>query len=278
MRGRDGPGRAGGGEQAAGCTPYARTVDWVVWGIVAVLGVVLLWGAVSPRSQWSVLTSWSVSDVHANEPGAAGLGWRRLINAIGVLGVLAVLGSGVDPAILQPARNVRAPSAVESMWGTPVPQLVDRIVIGRLAASPGVVATPVLGYQLIGDEPADYLREMRHFSMLGNEAPLGYVGDSHRDAVSVLASADLVVNVRGPLLCIPREVVVIETEKSVQIAVYYGLPDPADGTLPDNVASCPENAPITGSVLIPIKLALPVAGRAVQGLDGTSLPAVAMVR
>jgi hypothetical protein len=62
----------------------------------------------------------------------------------------------------------------------------------------------------------------------------------------------------------------------VQIGIYYGLPDPADGSVVDHTKGCPPGAPVTASLLIPIALSAPVGDRQVQALDGTPLPGVAI--
>jgi L-aminopeptidase/D-esterase-like protein len=97
-----------------------------------------------------------------------------------------------------------------------------------------------------------------------------------------IGSASIVVHVRGPVLCIPKSAVVIETETTVQVGVYYGLPDPLPGpdgsvTPVDSVAGCPADAAVTGSVLVPLQLSAPVGDREVQSLDGTPIGRVQVV-
>jgi len=255
-------------------------VTWV-FGIIAVsLGIFFIWGLLAPRSQWRVLTSWSVSDPHANEPGGAAYGWRRLLSGVGVLGLAAVGVVSATPELLAALpQEERVTTPVEVMWGSPPPQLVDRSVNGSLAPTPGLVPVPVLGYQDLDelDELPTYLINMRHFSLLGDGSPAGYIGSYPGDGYSGVGPADLVVNVRGSVLCIPREAVVVETETTVQIAIYYGLPDPApaaDGTPappPDNAAGCPAKGAVTGSVLIPITLISEIGDRTVETTDGDAI-------
>jgi hypothetical protein len=82
------------------------------------------------------------------------------------------------------------------------------------------------------------------------------------------------VKVNGPLLCIPRRVTVIETPERVQLAVYYGLPTPSDGAVPNNVTGCPLEDDVTGSVLVPIALSDPIGKRTVESFDGAPLTLV----
>jgi hypothetical protein len=78
-------------------------------------------------------------------------------------------------------------------------------------------------------------------------------------------------------LCIPRAAVVVESDTTVKIGLYYGLPDSADGSPVDNTKGCPINSPVTASLLIPIDLTAPVGDRTVESLDGTELPSVRVV-
>ncbi len=141
----------------------------------------------------------------------------------------------------------------------------------------GLVDEPLLGFQSFADITPEYVRLLPPFSLLGNINIPGYVGSKAGADQSAWGAASLVVNVRGPLLCIPREVVVIETETAVQIAVYYGLPDALSGNPPDHVAGCPLEGVVTSSVLVPIELSAPVGNRQVQNLQGNPVPEVKLV-
>lgn len=74
--------------------------------------------------------------------------------------------------------------------------------------------------------------------------------------------ATIVVHVRGPLLCVPRAVVVSESDDEVQIGVFYGLPNGVAGS-GDVAVDCAPGGAVTGSVLIPG--AAGVAGRRANG-------------
>lgn len=250
----------------------------------------LLWGLVAPRSQWRVLSAWSVSNPHAHEPSGASYGWRRLLSAVGVLGLLLVGALSAAPGVLAALpQTERVVSPLQQMWGTPTPQLVDRSVYGSSAPPAGLVEFPVLAYQDLDelDTLPQYLLDLKHFSLLGDESPRGYIGNTPAKGFSGVGPADLIVNVRGSVLCIPREAVVIETEATVQIAIYYGLPDPEptpgadedapEPPAPDHVAGCPLDDPITGSVLIPITLTSVLGDRTVETVDGTEIRKVAVV-
>jgi hypothetical protein len=69
-------------------------------------------------------------------------------------------------------------------------------------------------------------------------------------------------------------VVVVETEETVQVAVYYGLPNSADGSPVDHIAGCDPADPLTGSLLIPVQLSGPVLDRTVIDLAGNEIPFV----
>ena len=259
-------------------------MTWVFGVIAASLGIFFLWGLLAPRSQWRVLSAWSVSNPYTHEPGGASYGWRRLLSGVGVLGLglVAVLSAapGVIAALPQEERAV---PPVQQMWGRPAPQVVDRSVYGSSTPPEGLVEFPVLGYQDLDelDDLPQYLLDLKHFTLLGDETPPGIIGRTPAKGFSGIGPADLVVNVRGSVLCIPREAVVIETETSVQIAIYYGLPDvepdpdaPEDAPAPpapDHVAGCPLDDPVTGSVLIPITLTSELGDRTVETVDGAEI-------
>lgn len=261
----------------------------VVFGVLAAsLGVFFLWGLVAPKSQWRVLAAWSVSNPYAHEPGGASYGWRRLLSALGVLGIAVVTVLSAAPGVLAALpKEERLVPPVEQMWGTPAPQLVDRAVYGSAAPPEGLVEFPVIAYQDLDelDELPGYLLGLRTFRLLGDPTPPGYIGSPPGEGFSGVGPSSLVVNVRGSVLCIPREAVVIETETTVQIAIYYGLPDPVPDPnapdvappAPDHIAGCPADDPLTGSVLIPITLAAGLGDRSVETLTGDSIRKVELV-
>lgn len=255
-------------------------MTWVFGAIAVTLAIVFVWGLVAPRSQWRVLSGWSVSDTFANEPGRGGYGLRRLISALGLAGVAVVVIIGTTPLIEQRLRPPPpALTALQVMWGTPSPQLVARVIRPAAAPPEGLVGMPVLGYQVLDrtkDLP-EYLIDLKPFSLLGDSSIPGYIGAAPEAGTSAYASADILVNVRGPVLCVPRQAVAIETETTIQIGIYYGLPDSTDGSAVDHVAGCPSDASVTGSVLIPLVLSAPIGSREVQTLDGTPIAGVRVV-
>ncbi len=246
--------------------------------VAATLGGLLVWALLAPRSNWRSLTGWSVSDTHRHEPGAGSYGLRRLVAGLGALGlatVLIVASSSLLRNLPQPAAPE---SAVQQMWGAPDPQVVNRVVTGLGAPPADLPAMPVLGYQPFGDNGApSYLTRLQQYSLLGKVNPPGYIGSTPDEGFAAIDTADLVVKVRGPILCIPRAAVVIETDTTIQVGLFYGLPDSADGSPIDQVAACPAGSALTASLLVPLKLSAPVGDRAVQALDGTSIERVAIV-
>jgi hypothetical protein len=240
--------------------------------------VVFIWGVIAPRSQWRALFSWSASDAHSAEPGGTAYGWQRVLSGIGVVSLLTVVGVAILPGLLYSAQSVPGPTPIEQMWGSPQPQVINRTVTAVTSPPGGLVEVPVLGVQVFDEDdgPPDYLVELTEFVRLGTFEIPGLVGNDPEPGFSALDFADLVVNVRGALLCIPRQVLVVESETAVQIAVYYGLPDTGDGISPDNAVACPADSPVTSSVLIPLTLATPLGDRVIHGLDGTKLNLVSL--
>jgi hypothetical protein len=253
-------------------------VSWVLWVVAATLGVVLLWGLFAPKSSWRSLTGWSVSDPHGNEPGASSYGVRRLVSGIGALGLVGVLVVASSSFFANLPQAAPPLSAVHVMWGSPDPQVVNRVVKPLLAAPADLVPEPILGYQAFKDNGApSYLTRLKPYSLLGKSEIPGYIGTVPDVGLAAIDTASLVINVRGPILCIPRQAVVIETDTTVQIGIFYGLPDALDGSAVDHIAGCPPDSTVTASLLIPIPLANPVGDRKVQTLDGKDIDSVRIV-
>lgn len=244
--------------------------------LAVTLGIVFLWGLLAPRNQWRALTGWSVSDPHANEPGAVSYRFRRLLFAIGILGMSVIGAGGYLNYLASIPSPPEPPTAMELMWGSPDPDIVNRVVVPLAAPPAGLVDQPILGYQEIDEDdgPAAYLADLDLFERLGNPEIPGYIGQHPSGGYSAMDSADFFVHLRGDLLCIPRAAVVIETETVVQIAVYYGLPDPPDGSVPDSVVACSRELPVSLSLLIPIELQAPIGDRELQTLDGSAIQKV----
>ncbi|WP_341952626.1 fumarate hydratase [Salinibacterium sp. TMP30] len=251
-------------------------MGWVWWLIAVPLGVAAAWAIFAPRNQWRSLFSWSVTDVHSSEPGGAAYAYRRLISAI-ALGValltivLAMMWSAGREPVELPRTN-----DIEQTWGTPQPLLVYRSFQTNQSTDDTLVDVPIDSYLPVNDEERAplYLLNLEPFSRLGTTNIPGYIGSPPNETDSTISGADVVVKVRGPLLCIPRRVVVIETPERVQLAVLYGLPTPSDGSTPDNIVGCPVGDDLTGSVLIPISLSDPIGERTVEALDGAPLTLV----
>lgn len=247
--------------------------------MIASVVLVFLWGLISPRNQWKVLVAWSYRKPEANEPSAFAFGVQRFICAFGVL-FFIVLGAGT---LKQYVDNLPPPAppqtALQQMWGVaPVPQVVDRIVRESDVVPTGLVEVPVQGYQIVDNatrEP-DYLFLLTRFNSGQWRDVGGIVGIKPAKDFVALNSAELVVSVRTWSECIPRKAVVIETETSVQVAVYVGLPDRADDLLVDHLR-CDRPAFVQNSLLIPIDLTEAVGDRAVETVDGTAITRVDVV-
>ena len=246
--------------------------------LAGTLGIVFLWGLLAPRSQWRVLNAWSVSDPRASEPGSLSYGLRQLFYALG-LGSMVFLAIGTGVNYLANLPKPPTPlTPMQIMWGSPDPSLVDRYVLGETSVPAGFVDQPILGYQAWApDHTPDYFDELKPFTRVATPVINGYIGDAPEPGLIGTDTADIVVHVRGDLLCVPRAAVVIETDTTVQIAIEYGLPQPTDGTTADNVAACVPKPAVSSSLLIPIDLAKPVAKRTVEALDGTKIDMVRVV-
>ncbi|MEQ1737550.1 MAG: hypothetical protein ABL886_14245 [Rhodoglobus sp.] len=249
----------------------------VFGALAATLGLIFLWGVFAPRSQWRVLTAWSVTDAFRNEPGGAAYGVRRAINGVGVLGLLGVVVVTFALSLTGTPAQAPPPTPVEKMWAAPDPMVVNRIVTNLAVPPTGLVEMPILGYQDISAEVPRYFDRLRDFALLGTSDIPGLVGTLPEVGNRALFYATIVVHVRGPLLCVPRAVRVNESGEAVQIGVFYGLPDGVAGS-GDLAVDCAPGGAVTGSVLIPLRLGAPVGERSVQTLEGAAIGAVAVPR
>ena len=250
---------------------------WAV--VIASVVLVFLWGLVSPRSQWKVLAAWSYRNPQADEPSSLAFGVQRVISGIGVLFFAAVGATGIGQYIASLPPPPPPLTALQQMWGAaPVPQVVNRVVSAQDVVPTGLVEAPVTGYQVVQNENhrPRYLHLLPEFDT-GDLDRSGILGVKPAEDFPALSSAELVVNVRIWVDCIPRKAVVIETEAAVQIGIYIGLPDRADA-IPLDHLSCDRPPFVQKSLLIPINLTAELGDRDVQGLDGTPIRQVEEVR
>jgi len=224
---------------------------WVLAAVAGALGLLLAWGLVAPRSQWRVFHGWATRDPDAAEPGDAVHGVRRFISAVGLVALIAVVGVVVWNRVAEQPVAAAPANAVERMWGTPTPRLIDRVVVPQGAQPEGLVEGPVTGYQELerGFAPT-YLVTMPRYALLGDPAPDGLVGADPGDGFNAFGISDLLLEVEGPLLCIPRALVLVDGETEVRVGVHWGLPGASEQ---DHVAGCRLDGMLQ-RVLIPVQL------------------------
>ena len=255
-------------------------MNTVVGVAAAATTLLLLWGLLAPRANWSALVAWSTSDPRAAEPGWTSYLVRRLLFGFGLLGLVGLGTAMLLTWLLNPPLQARPPTPVQLMWGDAPPAVVDRVITPLAVPPVGLTEVPVLGYQVVAEDedPGDYLRLLERFHLLGGKQEMpGLIGQDPGEGYSAMDTAELILNVRGPLLCIPRGAIVTETLESVTVAVYYGLPDQAEGVVVDNAVSCPADAPVTASVLLAIELHEDLGERSVIMLDGTEIDEVELI-
>jgi hypothetical protein len=246
------------------------------------LAALTVWGFISPRGQWRVLAAWSRREPYANEPGAAMVAVQRVVAAAGIV-VLAACGWAMYSSYRASLPDdVRPPGPIEQMWGSPAPVVVDRVFTPVGSPPASLVKQPILGYQAVngGSRDPQYLFSLDHLKVKNADESVGYIGRDPQPGLSALDTADLVVEVRGDAACIPQQVVVAEDDETVRIAVYYGQPNPTDGSNAVNLAHCnvkPSAAKST-PVLLPIDLATYLGDRKVVTFDsGKKIPAVHVI-
>jgi len=250
-------------------------VNLVLISLAGILGLVFLWGVVSPRSEWYSLVGWTRSDPRATEPGSAAYAAGRFVSLIGLLALLTIaINSAVGDIKFDQQVVVRPTTATERVWGAPRSYVVDRVFMPLSAIPEGLVEQSITGYQLVNgpEQSPEYLFEAGKIRQAGLAAQPGFLGVPPLAGAVALDTADLVVHVRGDDRCIPQKVVVVLVEGAVQIGVFFGQPSPADGSNAD-VSNCDPGPPIarTKGYLIPVDLAAPLGERVVQSLDGTPL-------
>lgn len=239
--------------------------------VLASLGIVFLWGLIAPRSQWRVLVSWSHRDAFATEPSGSAYLLYRLIAAVGIAtmvvsGILAYHSQLKN----EPVPPV-PPTAAETMWGTPAPVVVNRVVTSLAKVPKGLVEQPILGYQGMTGQTRQppYLFKLAMFDLEEATHENGYIGADPGPGLVALDTAKLVIQVEGDPACFPHAAIVRETDTSVSIAIYYGQVSPVDGSSSELLAQCTTRASGANiSTLIPIQLVEPLGDRTVLTLQG----------
>jgi len=61
---------------------------WWAWAILILVGVLGVWGAISPRSQWNTLSAWQYRNPDANEPSDTAYAVTRVVNIVGLIGLV----------------------------------------------------------------------------------------------------------------------------------------------------------------------------------------------
>jgi hypothetical protein len=240
--------------------------------VIAGLAILTIWGFISPRGQWRVLAAWSRREPYADEPGPGLVAIQRVIAGVGIV-VLATAGWSMYSAYLDSLPKAPPPPGpVEQMWGSPAPKVVNRVFTPLETPPVGLVKEKVLGYQVVNGNSRDprYLFSLDHFAVKGATEGIGYLGHPPQAGLVALDTADLVIEVRGDSACIPHKVVINEGDDVVKVAVYYGQPNPSDGSNAVNLAKC-ETKPAADkatSVLVPIDLATALGDRKVVTFDG----------
>ena len=85
----------------------------------ALLGVLFLWGVISPRGQWNALVSWTRSEPRGSEPSAGAYAVGRFLSFVG-LAVLTIIAAGfaVGSIDLSAPPRPPVPTLVQRVWGS----------------------------------------------------------------------------------------------------------------------------------------------------------------
>lgn len=246
--------------------------------VLSGLSILTVWGFVAPRSQWRVLTGWSRRDPAAGEPGPVFVGIHRTVAGIAVavlaIGGASAINGAIHPTGSSAARAVTDP--VRLLWGTPDPRVVNRVFVPVSQPPARLVREPVLRYQPVDGRhrSPSYLFTLAPYSRPLPTRSDGYLGARPGAGLAALDTADLVVQVRADRRCTPQQVLVVESNTAVAVAVYYGRPagEPLDAKALATPCALSASGDKSSSVLIPIDLAAPLGARAVLNLEGTPIP------
>jgi hypothetical protein len=250
----------------------------LIIAVMIAFAILTVWGLISPRGQWRALAGWSRRDSGEGEPGPLGVALHRTVSAVALVVVVVGSISLANPVREELPRPIDVPArmtAVERMWGSPAPIVLNRVFAPVSAPPGGVVVQPVLRYQAVvgAQRTPSYLFALKNFTRKGAKPGDGYIGSSPPVGLTALDSADLVLQVRADKRCIPYDVALVETEDSVTVGVYFGQPNAAGSGNDANVTQCDTGLSGSKSVsmLIPVDLKSAVAARAVRNFDGSTI-------
>lgn len=248
--------------------------------VLVSLGVVFLWGLLAPRSQWRMLVSWSYRDPHANEPSGSAYTLYRVVAA---LGIATMVASGLlayrSWADNQPPPPT-PPTAVERMWGTPDPVVLNRVIRSAQAVPTDLVKQPILGYQVVSGQTRQppYLFGLDVFHLGAATTENGYIGTDPPAGLVALDTAGIVVWVAGDPLCFPHAAIVREEKDAVRVGIFYGRADLPDGSNAERLTDCNTRASARNvPVLIPLPLETPLRDRAVLTLGGDAIRSIPLI-
>jgi hypothetical protein len=244
--------------------------------LLAGFAILTLWGVFAPRGQWRALAGWARRDSYASEPGPVSVGIHRFVAIVATVGLGFAGYTLVQDYWNSQPKPAAPPPALIQMWGSPAPQVVNRVVTPLTSAPGGLVAQPIVRYQVMDGArrmPA-YLFDLQVWSRPGAHSGDGYVGVDPSPGLTALDSGSIVLQVRGDKNCIPQAVVALESSKSVAFGVFYGRPNAKPGAAPAITSDCKPAVAGAGavSVLIPVTLSDAVDSRSVINIDGSAIP------
>lgn len=65
-------------------------MNFLTAALLVGLGILTLWGVISPRSEWRTLVGWSRRDAYLGEPGPATAGLVRVVSVVALAALVIV--------------------------------------------------------------------------------------------------------------------------------------------------------------------------------------------
>lgn len=70
-------------------------MNLLIAALLSGLGILTLWGVISPRSEWRMLVGWSRRDAYLGEPGPAVVGLVRIVSVVALAALVFLVATSM---------------------------------------------------------------------------------------------------------------------------------------------------------------------------------------